>query len=257
MRPFFAFFLLSISIFAQTERADQQVAKLRAVMQAEEQFLTPLNQSLSAVAEENGHTIDESYTYIDALEQYDYLFKQKSGMAGKIVPGVAFIAVPLALTVSAFLKKRFLFIPLASLITFWGALPTTTSAHIHPYEVVSLTPDCESINPYRHCIAIKAKNSFHYLAELHYKSASSRFPGSCFVWFRPNNLPAFTAEEGYALIQTDRYAPFFKATKLDYIIENCTHKEIFPEQVHTESWNKNVVATGVIALDRESPGSKE
>ena len=109
MRPFFAFFLLSTSIFAQTEQADQQVAKLRAVMQAEEQFLAPLNQSLSAVAEENGHTIDESYTYIDAPEQYDFIFKQKSNMAGKIIPGSMFIAAPLALTVTAFLKKRFVF----------------------------------------------------------------------------------------------------------------------------------------------------
>ena len=138
-----------------------------------------------------------------------------------------------------------MFALLAASIASIATIPTNAaiSSNVHPYDVVALAPDCKSINPYRHCTAIKARNSFNYVAELHYKSVSGGFTGSCLVWFRPDNLPAPTTRQGYGLVQTDHYAHFFKATKLDYIIESCTHKGAFPEQV---------VATGVIALDRES-----
>ncbi len=246
MRTLLYVFLLSTSIFAQQE--EQLTSKARAVLEAEEQFLVPLNQTLSAVAEENGYAIDESYTYVDAIEGYDNFLKtgfEEGNLLNKIFTGSMLILTPSALVANAFLKKRFAPIFLASLLVSLPALPPIMFDRNYPYNrVLDLASDCVSMNPYRNCSTKKLSNSFDYVAELHYKLVSSGFTGGCFIWFKPNNLPT-SPHEGYALTPVNHYTPFIEATKLDYEITNCTHKGVFPGQ-------NDVVATGSIDLKRES-----
>ena len=249
MRAFFTFFLLSTSILAQTEQAEQQVTKLRVLLQAQEQFLVPLNQSLSAVAEENGYTIDESYTYVDGTEPYDHFFKGrlKGNLWPKISFAGAFIAAPLVVTVGSFLKRRVSFFPLALFLAAVPAIPYEVNAFVADSYYINnriyIAPDC--VDSFATCVAGKLESRPPYhIAELHYKLTPSGFKGSCFVMFAPDNYSA-PSMEGYESVLTDPLLPFRESTKINFDIAACTHQGAFPSLV-TIPEGGNVVATGSI-----------
>ncbi len=248
MRTLLYVFLLSSSIFAQQE--EQLASKLRTVLETEEQFLAPLNQTLSAVAEENGYAIDESYTYTDGTEPYDHFFKTKfkGNLLKKISIAGVFIAAPIALTVGSFLKRKFTLIPYALFLASMPAIPYEMNVFAMGPDYVKnriyIASDC--LDSFLNCVARK-KSGWppYYIIELHYKLASLGFTGSCFVMFTPDNYPVSNTE-GYELVPIDDpLFPFRESAKLNFEITNCTHKGVFPEQ-------NDVVATGSIDLKRES-----
>ena len=249
----FSFCILwpSAFVFAQTEQEDQQVAKLRAVMQAEEQFLAPLNQSLSAVAEENGSAIDESYTHFGSPEPYDYFFRNrfKDRWFFKTLFAGVFIAAPAAIIVSAFLKKRLaIIIPALGLASLPAFPPVFAFGYLS--DVVWIAPDCEGNGIAGNCFAENlSSNPFYYATEVHYKLTSSGFTGSCLVFFTPDDFQLPIIREGYELTVSDPIVPLIESTKFDYRIESCTHKGVFSEQTNSEGYG--VVATG--SISRESP----
>ncbi len=241
MRTLLYVFLLSTSIFAQQE--EQLASKLRTVLETEEQFLAPLNQTLSAVAEENGYAIDESYTYVDLTEAYDYFFKtefNKKNLAQKIVIGSVSVGLPTALTVGGLLKKNFLAMASGLLAVSLFSLPPILDA-TYMENLITIAPNCPGHLLVSKCVASRSKmrtSSYYYVSELHYKLASSGFTGSCFIWMTPDNYPAST-KAGYRFAPIDPLTPFLESEKLDYEITNCTHKGVFPGQ-------NDVVATGSI-----------
>ncbi len=233
--------LCSASVFAQSEAPSEQATLAqRTLVQLEKQFIDPLNQSLSAVAQARGYAIEESYTYVDPVEAYDSLFDPDI----KLYKKSAMIFTTLsstAMAVTGLFVKR-LKLTYASWAAMLAYLPQMPLAVLHLEDAITIAPNCG----FYPCLAIKSRNYDHHLLELHYQLAPWGFRGSCLLFFKASDFELPT-QEGYDLVPSSPLIPYFETMKLNYWIDHCTHKGVFP-QLETTSEGRSTVATGSIQL---------